>query len=387
MRRSWNHTLFTLAVLGGTAVLTVVLPTAPALAQKGKPKPPPPPPPIVYSLTVLNGVSTSPGAMGLNDHGDVVGDVRYGATSNERFAAVWPAGATDAFDLNDFVDPSLPVTLFSATAINNAGQIAGFYVGQPPYSMTTAYRMSFPESEPAIFDPLNGAFLSPTDINEFGDVTISFGTAFYLYSDLTGTVRIDNPYFDGHFLAEALNDDLQVVGSVRVSANANHFHTFLYTASTDTVEDLTPSSYGSGAWDINASGQVVGYNRGQRVDVHASFWTRQSGMVDLGTLGGATSNAYGINDDGLIVGESTTYKPRPNDPPAPSVAFLRINGTMHKLLAEVANGGLIANGQLPAGWGALPSVAWKINNADQICGWVSYPDGSYQRYLLTPIGP
>lgn len=45
MRRSWNHILFTLAVIGCTAVLTVLLPATPTLAQKGKPQPPPPPPP------------------------------------------------------------------------------------------------------------------------------------------------------------------------------------------------------------------------------------------------------------------------------------------------------------------------------------------------------
>jgi hypothetical protein len=60
---------------------------------------------------------------------------------------------------------------------------------------------------------------------------------------------------------------------------------------------------------------------------------------------------------------------------------------MHRLLAEVSNGGLIADGELPAGWDQLPSTARKINNANQISGWVEYPDGSYVRYVLTPISP
>ena len=39
---------------------------------------------------------------------------------------------------------------------------------------------------------------------------------------------------------------------------------------------------------------------------HAFLWTRESGMVDLGTLGGSASWAHAVSDDGVVVGSSQT---------------------------------------------------------------------------------
>ncbi|MGB7219190.1 MAG: PxKF domain-containing protein [Vicinamibacterales bacterium] len=59
------------------------------------------------------------------------------------------------------------------------------------------------------------------------------------------------------------------------------------------------SSY---ALDISESGVAVGYSGS-----HAFKWTQASGMADLGTLGGGSSIAWAINDQGtLAVGASRT---------------------------------------------------------------------------------
>jgi len=59
---------------------------------------------------------------------------------------------------------------------------------------------------------------------------------------------------------------------------------------------------------INAFGQVVGFSGQTRdgSDSKAFIWTSQTGMIDIGTLGGAYAQAYAINDLGFVTGASQT---------------------------------------------------------------------------------
>ena len=61
-------------------------------------------------------------ARGINDAGQVVG--QFEDANNQGHAFVWQNGAMS--DLNTMIDPSLGLSLLSAQAINNQGQIAGF---------------------------------------------------------------------------------------------------------------------------------------------------------------------------------------------------------------------------------------------------------------------
>lgn len=70
---------------------------------------------------------------------------------------------------------------------------------------------------------------------------------------------------------------------------------------------LTGQRY-SRANGINATGQVVGYSSQERdSNVSRAFvWTNETGMTDIGTLGGAYAQANAINDAGYITGASQT---------------------------------------------------------------------------------
>ena len=59
----------------------------------------------------------------------------------------------------------------------------------------------------------------------------------------------------------------------------------------------------STAWDVNDSGQVIGYSSIGDGESRAFFWDDAKGMIELPTLGG-NSLARAINNDGLIVGYS-----------------------------------------------------------------------------------
>ena len=68
---------------------------------------------------------------------------------------------------------------------------------------------------------------------------------------------------------------------------------------------LTKQTY-SRANSINGFNQVVGFS-GPALDTSKSrafFWSKSTGMIDLGTLGGAYAQAFAINDSGFITGNS-----------------------------------------------------------------------------------
>ena len=59
---------------------------------------------------------------------------------------------------------------------------------------------------------------------------------------------------------------------------------------------------------INALGQVVGFSGRERdgIESQAFMWYYQTGMINIGTLGGPYAQAYAINDAGFITGTSQT---------------------------------------------------------------------------------
>src|SRR5262249_34416912 len=106
-----------------------------------------------------------------------------------------------------------------------------------------------------------------------------------------------------HGRASGINNTGQIVGDL-AAGPASVRQAFLWSAGT--VVDLgTLGGAGSEARAINDSGQVAGSARLEGGGVHAFLYTGTE-LTDLGTLGGKNSSADGVNNAGEVVGESET---------------------------------------------------------------------------------
>ena len=110
--------------------------------------------------------------------------------------------------------------------------------------------------------------------------------------------------------AFAMNDYAQVVGDSTFGRKDLVSHAALFYKGS--VIDLGALDDGnrfpkhSRANGINSKGQVVGFS-GLKFDgdnSRAFIWTKAMGMVDIGTLGGAYAQAFAINDEGFVTGNS-----------------------------------------------------------------------------------
>jgi probable HAF family extracellular repeat protein len=128
-------------------------------------------------------------------------------------------------------------------------------------------------------------------------------------------------------------------------------HAIYWTKNTG-MQDLGCSGQ-SFAGAVNDKNRIVGYCGPTGNTTTAFVWTKSGGFQDLGTLsGGTSSGANGINDFNQVVGTSN-YGPSPND--------------LHAFYWTKA-GGMIDLGTL----GGEFSLANAINNSSQVVGYSSF---------------
>jgi probable HAF family extracellular repeat protein len=151
-----------------------------------------------------------------------------------------------------------------------------------------------------------------------------------------------------YLIPEAINNQGQVVG--RGTTTDHQWRGFLWADGKLQVLG-TLGGQSSIAMDINEQGQIAGWATTAASDflAHGVMWTKET-ILDLGSLpGGDGGNAYGINDLGQIVGGAGN----------PYRAFIWANGSLQDL-------------------GVPPfSVALGINSTGQVVGEMSMADGPH----------
>ena len=121
----------------------------------------------------------------------------------------------------------------------------------------------------------------------------------------------------------------------------------------------------SSANSINDNGWVVGFVRPTFPGARLAFLCRGAGLEQLGTLGGAESEARFVGNSGSVVGWANTAAGRQH-------AFLYEGGTMRDM-----------NDRLPAGSGWELQQANGINMAGQVVGYGLY-QGAQHAFVLSP---
>jgi probable HAF family extracellular repeat protein len=270
------------------------------------------------------------------------------------------------------------VSLWSTTAINDAGGVSG-WVGhsqgpcclyQPnDYAAWTSGTAPPLPPPPAGQDPLDACGTDPITggsncvshadgINSTGEVVVSAASVYNVslgqfvihYGPGTATV------IAGLQSASAINDSDMIVGQTP----SGHAGVFADGATTDLG---TLGGADSDATAVNNSGRVVG-NAWTSTDAHErAFLSDGAGLVDLGDLGGGDAQANAVNDSGVVVGSSSTSS-------ADWHAFRFADNTMTDIGSAAANN---------SNWGATG-----INNAGLIVGEFA-PQGATSQTQYHPV--
>lgn len=252
-----------------------------------------------YTMTILTASSGWPYGQGLNNRGLVVGAVDALHTPFFSYAAVWDGHKATGWEAISTI-PTF------ATAINDAGQIAGYTVGM--YSrQAMLWRGGTATALPAVGGDYGGAI----SINASGDAVGESSTAGNQASHATlwtNGSAIDLGTLGGGLssIAWDINDRGDIVGNSTISDDYSISRAVLW--KNHVAYDLGTfggaDSSSSSAAAINNRGQIVGLSRTVDGKWSAVLW--ENGTIrDLGTLAGGTgANANDINNAGQIVGQS-----------------------------------------------------------------------------------
>ncbi len=289
----------------------------------------------------------------VTDLGSLGGDSLAYRVNNSGQAAGWSRTAEGSYHAALWSGGQMfDLGVGRAYGINDHGRVAG-----------TAYATGSPQAAlwngPATVATASGEAL---DINDSGQVVGGNGHAFLA----SGRAVRDLGTLPGGSWSSAYGVNNHGVAAGYGDTPEGAFHAFLWSPGSGMIDLGTLGGANSYAMDINDNVQVAGTAMTVGGWFRAFFYS-DGVMRDLGTLGGFSSFAYGINSRGDVVGFSWVAGSE-----EATRAFLYHNGAMDDLNALI---------EPQTGWQLRE--AYGINDRGQIVGQGMH-DGSLRAFLLDP---
>ena len=244
-------------------------------------------------------------------------------------ALALPAGAQVHYKVIDL--GTLPGgNISNAYGVNDHGQVVGVSTGSPSVTHAFLWTMN-------------------TGMKDLGTLggNVSWAQAINDSVQIVGQAETNHGTADAFLRKNGIKKDLGSLGGASSQANAINFNSLTKTFTQIAGWSLTSnnSAYHAVTWDPsfnildlgtlggtssfafgnNCKGQVVGGAARLDGSFDAFLWDPAIGIQDLGTLGGTMAQAYAINCSGTIVGSSTLAGEVQTD------AFVYANFTMSDL--------------------------------------------------------
>jgi probable HAF family extracellular repeat protein len=195
--------------------------------------------------------------------------------------------------------------------------LAGMVGAQPPQAAAAAAHARHGDALPSAYRIINlgtGALNAFPRFNDSGQVTIPLSTGRALIYD--GTRIVDLGTLGGSTAgAIDINNAGQVVGASSLPGDPPNVpgvdpftHAFLWSRKTGMIDLGTLGGTRSGATAINERGQVAGFSFSANSATHAFRWSPAFGLEDIGLLPGSADSpgtytfATDISESGLVTG-------------------------------------------------------------------------------------
>jgi probable HAF family extracellular repeat protein len=327
---------------------------------------------VIEDLGTLGG-PTSIG-LGINAAGNVCGGSFLGTDPHtsglHAFRYVDGLGMIDAGALP-------PHNISEAHGINSGGLMVGgsMVEGFVSHAFIASATLNLRD-----LGTLGGEYSYAWDLNDAGVVTgeasnAALDTHAFTWTS-SGGMRDLGTLGGTSSVGRSINEAGQVGGESRIGTGTVT-RAFRFTEGVGMISLGTlPGGSSSSAYGINNSGQVVGDSETSPIvdptprlkdsvsarpllrlkgfplsGIHAFLWTEGVGMTDLGHLGGGTSVAFAINNNGIVVGKSA-----------------RPDGAERAFRWTQAQGMIDLNTLLPRNSGWVLTAAWDVNDRGQIAG-------------------